>query len=235
MKYFGGKARISKDLSALLNKELEDGQAFVDMFCGSCNIVSKIEGERVRVANDIHPYLIDMWKHVQSGGELPDSVTEDEYKEVKANLDDCRWLSGFVGFGCSFAGKWFGGYARGAGRDWVGESKRGALRKAAKLSGVTFNSESYDRVSAPNCSLIYCDIPYKGTTGYSSGSFDHEAFYSWALDMVSQGHRVLVSEYYGSMPSGCQEIWRKASKQGMHSKGGTKRETIEVVLEVLKP
>lgn len=41
-------------------------------------------------------------------------------------------------------------------------------------------------------SLIYCDIPYKNTTKYAGGGFDHESFYDWA---ERQSEPVIISEY----------------------------------------
>ena len=111
MHYFGGKQRISKPLAAFLNSQLKPGQAFYDMFCGSCNVVSKIDPNRDRIANDLHKELIAMWRYVQQGGELPDEISEEQYKQIKESGAD--WLRAFVGFGCSFAGKYWGGYARG--------------------------------------------------------------------------------------------------------------------------
>ena len=40
--------------------------------------------------------------------------------------------------------------------------------------------------------MIYCDIPYKNTTEYSDGGFDHESFYDWA---EKQSEPVIISEY----------------------------------------
>ncbi len=45
-------------------------------------------------------------------------------------------------------------------------------------------------------SVIYCDIPYKGTREYRRDIFDHNAFYEWAL---AQTAPLFISEY--SMPS----------------------------------
>ena len=45
-------------------------------------------------------------------------------------------------------------------------------------------------------SLIYCDIPYKNTTEYSDGGFDHKSFYDWA---EKQREPVIISEY--AMPA----------------------------------
>ncbi len=54
-----------------------------------------------------------MWKQLQLGWMPPDIVTENDYKEIRNNLDKDKALSGFTGVGCAFAGKWLGGYARG--------------------------------------------------------------------------------------------------------------------------
>ena len=112
MQYFGGKQRISKPLSDFLNSQLKNNQTFVDLFCGSCNIVSKINDKRLRIANDKHKYLIAMWKALQNGWNMPDSISEDEYKYIREHKDEDMALTGFVGFGLSYSGKWFGGYCR---------------------------------------------------------------------------------------------------------------------------
>ena len=83
MRYFGGKSKISKPLSAFLNSELKGGQPFYDLFAGSCNVVSKIDGNRSRYANDMHKELIAMWQHVLSGGELPTEITAAQYQSIR--------------------------------------------------------------------------------------------------------------------------------------------------------
>ena len=50
----------------------------------------------------------------------------------------------------------------------------------------------YRNVKIQPDSLIYCDIPYKNTTEYSNGGFDHESFYDWA---EMQTEPVIISEY----------------------------------------
>lgn len=127
MQYFGGKARIAKPLAEYLNSQLKDGQPFVDLFCGSCNVISKIDPNRTRIANDLHYELIEMWKYVQSGGALPDNISEDEYAVVKKSGEP--WLKAFVGFGSSFAGKYFGGYARSENQNYTLCAKNSCLKK----------------------------------------------------------------------------------------------------------
>ena len=47
-----------------------------------------------------------MLRGVQAGYELPETITEEQYQAIRANKDADPVLAGFVGFGCSFGGKW---------------------------------------------------------------------------------------------------------------------------------
>ena len=57
---------------------------------------------------------------------------------------------------------------------------------------IDISSLDYRAVQIKQDSIIYCDIPYKGTRQYTSGDFDHDAFYEWAND---QDQPVFISEY----------------------------------------
>lgn len=57
---------------------------------------------------------------------------------------------------------------------------------------IEFSSLSYQDVVIPENSVIYCDIPYKDTGTYTSGKFDYEAFYEYAL---KSEHPIFISEY----------------------------------------
>ena len=178
MQYFGGKQRISKQLSQYLNSQLKAEQPFVDLFCGSCNIISKIDKDRLRIANDKHKYLISMWKELQNGWQMPDNISEEEYKYIKNHKDENPALTGFVGFGLSYSGKWFGGYCRGAkDRNYCLNAKNSNNKILNNIMDVKFYNLNYDEVPIPDGSLVYCDIPYKNTTSYCKsevGEFDHE-------------------------------------------------------------
>lgn len=236
MRYMGGKARISGELSKFINKELKEGQPFVDLFCGSCNVVSKIESDRVRIANDLHKELIAMWEYVQSGGDFPETFTEEEFEKARHNKEGLYpdWLRGLVGFGCAFAGSWFTGFARGGNRIYYNEAKRGVAKKIATMKGVIFTNYSYESVNLPPSSLIYCDIPYKGTTQYSTGSFCHDTFIKWAIETTKSGHKVLVSEYGDTeYPDNFKLVWSKASRKSLRDSTGEQKETVEVLYEVV--
>lgn len=230
MQYFGGKQRISKPLAAFLNAHLKDGQAFYDIFCGSCNVISKIDTNRDRIASDVHKELIAMWRYVQNGGTLPDGISEEDYYRIKESGQP--WEKGFVGFGCSFAGKWWGGYARcRKGHNYCQSAKNSTLKKMQTMKDVIFVTCSYKDINvAHKNAMIYCDIPYKDTTGYSVGQFNHEQFYAWAKMMKWKGHNVLVSEYEHNVPEGWKVVWRHESKKVIRDKEGVQQPTVEILM-----
>lgn len=232
MRYFGGKQRISKRLAEFLNSELEDGQTFVDMFCGSCNVVSKIKDKGKRIANDKHFYLIEMLKQVQAGYELPDHVSNEEYNKIKRDTSD-KALHGFVGFGLSYSGKWWGGYCRGGvGRNYCLNAKNSLLKKFETMHNVMFTNCDYRDAIIPTKSLIYCDIPYKNTTQYSKsdvGVFDHAIFYEWCRQREKEGHKVLVSEYSCNVPEDAVIVFSIDSKKDIRDRDGIQQPTTEVV------
>ena len=230
MQYFGGKAKIAKELSKELQSRLKEGQAFVDLFCGSCNVVSKIKAP-VRIANDLHKELISLHKAVQQGWIPPSSVSELEYKEIKNSNEVPDYLKAFVGFGCSFAGRYFEGYARGGIQNYASGSANSLLKKHATMQDVVFTTGSYSDIEIPNSSLIYCDIPYKSSTKkYKYGWFQHEAFYLWAKEMKDKGHTVLVSEYLQNLPEGWTVEWQHESKMSVRNKAGVQENTVEILM-----
>lgn len=57
--------------------------------------------------------------------------------------------------------------------------------------------------------VIYCDIPYYGTTKYATEQFPYEEFYEW-VKSASKNNTVLISEYNMSGEFEC--IWQKETK-----------------------
>ena len=76
---------------------------------------------------------------------------------------------------------------------------------------------SYEDVKIKKNSVIYCDIPYKGTDEYE-GEFDHERFYKWARN---QKELVIISEY--SMPDDFICIARIEKSQLLNGYGNGKK------------
>lgn len=233
IQYFGGKQRISKQLSQYLNSQLKDSQPFVDLFCGSCNIITKINDNRVRIANDKHKYLISMWKELQNGWIPPTKLSRQEYKYLKENKNDKPYLTGFVGFGCSFAGKWFGGYAYSDKRNYCLNAYNSVLNKLKNLKNVMFYNLDYSEVDMPKGSLVYCDIPYKNTTQYCKaevGEFNHEDFYKWVRDN-SDKYDIYISEYKKNIPKDFEIVWEIESKQDIRNSKNERAETVEVLIK----
>jgi len=65
------------------------------------------------------------------------------------------------------------------------------LERLQQLERLNFYSSDYREVPIKENSIVYCDIPYKGTADYL-GSFDHHAFYDWA---ATREFPVYISEY----------------------------------------
>ena len=236
MQYFGGKVRISKNLALFINNQLKENQTFVDLFCGSCNVISKIDNNRLRIANDKHYYLIEMWKELQKGWLPPKSLTKEEYKYIKNNKDEKPYLTAFVGFGCSFAGKWFGGYAYSDKRNYCLNAYNSVLNKLKNLKNVMFYNLDYSEVDIPKGSFVYCDIPYKNATPYCKkevGEFNHEEFYQWVREN-SNKYEIYVSEYKENVPNDFEIVWEQNSKKDIRNKNGIKEKTIEVLMKYNK-
>jgi DNA adenine methylase len=159
-------------------------------------VESKVIGYDRYILNDKHPYLIAMLKGVQAGYELPETITEDQYQAIRSNKDADPILTGFVGFGCSFGGKWFGGYARDhkSSTNYAARSKRSLLKDMATLGGAEFICGDYRKVPIPPGAVIYADPPYAGTTSYTVGQFDSTEFWAAMRILAETGHTVYISE-----------------------------------------
>lgn len=216
MQFMGSKRRIAREILPIMLKDREPEQYFVDLFCGGCNLLDKVEGNRI--GNDLHYYLIEMWKALQQGWIPPDLITEDEYNAFKDNKDDYPLhLIGYAGF-MSFGGKWFAGYRRSVAgtkgdiknMEYQSKNHKNVIMSQVKaLQDVKFHSLDYTKVPLPENSIIYCDIPYTDTTKYKD-KFDHIRFWEWAEGIAKQGHKIYVSEYQA--PQGWKAVWSKDVK-----------------------
>lgn len=194
LQYFGGKTKVSNQIVNYLESVRKENQVYIEPFVGGGIICSKMSGERK--AYDYNEYLIEMYKAVQGGYELPNSISEEEYRYIKDHKDKDKALTGFVGFGCSFAGKWFGGYARGHGGKlgYADTSKRSLLKKMDAMKDVMFAYADYKTLSFKDC-LIYCDPPYDNTTKFTgTPDFDSREFWD-VMRIWSKNNDVYISEY----------------------------------------
>lgn len=217
MRYIGGKNRIAKYLSPIILETKPE--VVVEPFCGSLNVTIRLlqdDPDLIVHASDAHEDLIDMWKAVQGGWRPPDKLSREEYKELKDSKESSP-LRTFAGYGCSFAGKWFGGYAADSkGGNYAQFALNSIMRRVPFLDRVVLSCASYQDVMVNNSCVVYCDPPYEGTTKPGArGSFDHVAFWSW---VGAQTVPCYVSEY--TAPDGFRSVWEKVVKTDMHTKDG---------------
>ncbi len=218
MQYLGGKSRIAKPLATYLESR-RAGRYFVEPFCGALNITQFLTGPRL--ATDASPYLFSLYKHWREGWRPPAVVTEEMYKAQNSTRDPDDPLTGFIGYGCSFGGKFFGGYASDnqiGGHYFAQAARRGLEKKLSASSTVTFGLCSYERLTPGRGTLVYCDPPYAKTTGYSAvGTFDSAAFWQRCREWTRDGALVLVSEYAAPEDFAC--AWSIETTTAMRSSG----------------
>lgn len=236
MKYMGSKSRIFNKFSNIILEGRTD-EIYVEPFAGGCNSIDKVSGGRI--ANDANSKLIAMWELLMQGWQ-PGKYSRDEYEAARnGSISFADGEVGWIAFNCSYGGKYWGGFAGetrtkiGTVRDYQAEAIKNVLKQVESLRGVQFYNCDYSEVPIPNGSIIYCDPPYRGTTGYSSG-FDHDTFWEWCREM-SKSCKVFISEY--SAPEDFECIWSVAVKSSLSANGnsGGSVESVERLFRLKNP
>ena len=215
---------MQKKILPIILKDRKEDQWYVEPFVGAFNVIDKVTGNRI--ANDSNIYLVELFRSIQSGWIPPDLIDEAEYNFVKDSKDMLpEDYVGFVGIGCSYAGKFFGGYARGNDdkdnpRNCCLESKKNILSQYEGLQGIRIYNLDYKDLPIPENSIVYCNPPYANTTKYKN-EFNHEEFWKWCEDLVNQGHQVFVSEY--TAPDNWECVWSKKVNNTLTKDTGSKQ------------
>lgn len=217
MKYMGSKNRIAKYILPIMLEaaELYGLKKWVEPMVGGGNIIDKVPSSFERFGYDVNPHVICALKAIRDSAEdLPESLTESMYRELKG-LEPKPIIS-WLRFVSSFGGKFEAGYARQKGSDestFAMYGKRNALKQSPLLQGVEFECASYKDLNFENC-LIYCDPPYRGTSGYETEAFDHAHFFEWCR-LQARRNIVFVSEY--TAPSDFTVVWEGQIKTNFAS------------------
>lgn len=106
-------------------------------------------------------------KLAKRGWDPPTDVSKETWQAAKS-LPDTDPMKAFCGFGCSFGGKWFGGYMKHA----PGKSERIYTTRGLKRDCMEGAFDLVDFLAVepqPTAALLYLDPPYAGTTGYAGG------------------------------------------------------------------
>lgn len=214
MKYMGSKARIAKYISPIINEIMANNglDIYIEPFVGGANMIQHINSA-VRIGYDNNSYLIAFWKAIQRGWNPLQEVqmTKELYQDIKNNPTNYSpEMVALAGFCATYNAKWFGGYAGtvktkiNTYRNYYDEAVRNVLKQAEHIRTVAFDCADYREIHIAN-TLIYCDPPYQGTTGYKD-DFDHEAYWKWVRQM-SKKNIVICSEY--TAPPDFKCIWTK--------------------------
>jgi len=176
----GSKGRLAKWLASAITP-IRNGRTFWDPFCGGLSCAVELSKAGPGLVSDAHPALIALYRAVWDGWDPPSNITEEQYRAAK-ELPDEDPMKAFAGFGCSFGGKWFGGYGRshsgGRPNNLAQITRNVLLRDVTALKDARCTLACMDFLSVEPYdigTILYLDPPYKGTTKYS-GNFDYEKF-----------------------------------------------------------
>lgn len=218
MRYIGGKKLAIGGIIEALQEHKATGP-FWEPFCGGLGAsvaLSKAFGPGRH--SDINTSLIAMYCAIQDGWLPPTNVSRNEYATAKS-LSDLDPLKAFCGFGCSFAGKWFGGYAKDGtrNRNFAQETRTSLLRDVPQITRP-FSTSFFDEPITNEVRFIYCDPPYEGVLSYSGApKFDFARFW----DRVVQWSKmcdVYVSEYTAPEYATCIHSAMKTTTVGRGAK-----------------
>lgn len=234
MQYLGGKARLGGRIVRAILDDLgvQRLTLAVDLCSGAGGVTHRLADVADKVvAVEAHPGLVALHKAVQGGWAPPEHVSEEEYQALRV-ADYADPLATFVGFGCSFSGKWWGGYARSNGKRWGTSYAQGACR--ALLKDVRANVEHVHAdalVVDIEGAVVYADPPYEKTTGYKIPQAAPGAWWRRLADLASPTRACYLSEYAEAPPAGVEArlVWSAATKEGLR-KAGARTERLWRVL-----
>lgn len=229
MQYMGGKARIAGKLAEVMLATTPNRSHYLEPFMGGAYVLARMAPHfRYPAAGDIMPGLASYWAAIQCGWEPPAEMTLEEYQSLKdAPMSP---LKIFAGFGCSFGGKWFGGYGKQnvdrkhpTGHVSHG-SRKTSMAKRTALANVLLSECSYEMWVPGPGTVVYCDPPYAGTTTYKgTDAFDSDPFWKTMERWADRGAHVFVSEYQA--PSNWKAIYEVDTPSSLKSGDNTGRVT----------
>lgn len=217
MKYVGGKHLQAKYYVPVINILLEEfgdsPTTYIEPFIGGGNIFGKVRAKNLvqRIGMDVDCDLIALWGYLRDNPEAPDIIPIDKetYYDVKANPANYEaHFRAYVSIACSYRAKKWGGFARDTTdrktnktRQYSSEAISRIKKDAALLKpNDAFYCLDYLEIKAEslaNNTVMYCDPPYANTTGYREGSFNHEEFWTWVVNLkqTKPETKILVSEF----------------------------------------
>lgn len=220
MRYLGGKKRIGREIAEVLEKCASPTSVcgYVEPFCGALGVMIHMlkKDYKVYEAYDLCKDLILLWKEIKAGQFVyPNSVTEKTWSRYRKSSKDKKKppssMKAFMGFGLSFGGVWFSSYGdnytQNSGRSVFKETVQSLkdmepyIKKINKIGCKSYTAHKFENY------LIYCDPPYKNTSGYDAVcEFDSGMFWE-TVRQWSKNNIVIVSEF--SAPKDFLCVWKK--------------------------
>lgn len=190
----------------------------------------------VKIGTDLDRHIVSYLECIRDGWLPPVDVTEEEYKFYKIYepiTRECYATKAAVGYGCSFGGKFFDGFARDrrAKLTFAQRVYQASIEQAPRLKDTTFKTQSYMEGLPEGVNVIYCDPPYRNTTNCGAKKpFDSDAFWNWCWAVALRGITVLVTEF--SAPPFAMEIWSREKFTDLRRNDGNKVMTERLFLVV---
>lgn len=225
MNYMGGKHRQGPKITKFILERVNPEIPYFEPFCWAMGVAYRIVPHLSGPVHlsDSNEALVNMWKALFAGWEPPDIISEETYQHHKKIRDPKDPMTAYCGYGVSFGGKWWGGYARnGVGTNFALNTKRSTLLKADfKILCCDY------REIKPTESVVYLDPPYAGRVKAYGVNFDNSRFWEYAEELVQFGNQVFVTEFTAPEP------WRRMFDFGNtvvgHHGGKSKDDTCESI------
>ena len=215
-------AMLSGKYEHFIINDLEPGitQLFADAINGKYHNDDRwISREMFELLKDGDPYVRYCWSFGNNGRDYIYARELEPYKKLLHELLHCQTVNGR---------RLLYRQTIRALNDYLITTKKymgfplQSLQSLERLESLESLELDYQEVPIPENSVIYCDIPYKGTDEYNTGAFDYDRFYDWAC---SQTQPIYISEY--DMPQDRFEIVAEKEKRCTLPAFSNKRKTIE--------
>lgn len=239
MKVAGSKEKIADEILPILTSFITayNIKTYVEPFVGGANIIDKIQAEK-RIGYDIDKYIIALFKYIQSGGEIPDNITREQFNDAKAQYDSKRktyedWYIGLLGYLGGNGKKIYGQRKLGMTPDEFNEkyleSRQELLNQLKFIGDIEFKVEDYKNLEFKDA-LIYCDPPYSGKLGINgiSKEISYKEFWNKVREW-SKNNIVIVSEE--KAPDDFEILWEQETNSTEKDRNKRKTEKLFIIRE----